>query len=92
MHARRVFPRSNVLTTINSDLNELRAANKDRLGQGTGLEERDRQLVELNVLAEVHWIMQQPSVMKAVRERGMGVHGFVYDSVRKLCVKLETSP
>ena len=48
--------------------------------------------MELNVLAEVHWIMQQPSVVKAVRERGMGVHGFVYDSAQRSCVKLEISP
>ena len=81
-----------MLSSINSDLNELWAASKDRLGQGKGLEERDRQLVELNVLAEVHWIMQQPNVIKAVRERAMEVHGFVYDSVRKFCVKLEISP
>ena len=89
---RHVFPGSNFLTTINSDPNELRVASKDRLGQGTGLEERDRQLVELNVLAEVHWIMQQLSVMKAARKRGMGVHGSVYDSVQRSCVKLEISP
>jgi hypothetical protein len=36
--------------------------------------------------------MQQPSVIKAVRERGMEVHGFVYDSVQRSCVKLEISP
>lgn len=61
--------------------------------QGTGVEERDRRLVELNVLAQVHWIMKQPSVMKAIRERGMKVHGFVYDSVQKSCVRLQiTSP
>jgi carbonic anhydrase len=56
------------------------------------VEDRDRRLVELNVLAEVRWVMQQPSVMKAVRERGMEVHGFVYDLVQRSCVKLEITP
>jgi carbonic anhydrase len=86
------FSLKRFLTSINSDLNELRAAIDNRLGQGIEVEERDRRLVELNVLAEVHWIMQQTNVIKAVCERGMKVHGLVYDSVTRSCVKLEISP
>jgi carbonic anhydrase len=80
------------LTTLNSSLNDLETVSEDKFGHGSGVEERDRRLVELNVLAEVHWIMQQPSIMKAIRERGLEVHGFVYNPVRNSCVKLEISP
>ncbi|PSS08466.1 hypothetical protein M430DRAFT_128467 [Amorphotheca resinae ATCC 22711] len=75
-----------------SSLNDLETVSEDKFGHGSGVEERDRRLVELNVLAEVHWIMQQPSIMKAIRERGLEVHGFVYNPVRNSCVKLEISP
>jgi carbonic anhydrase len=75
-----------------SDLNELREVS-EVFEPDTGIEERDRRLVELNVLAQIYWTMKQPIVMKAVRERDMKVHGFVYDLVQRSCVRLEiTSP
>jgi carbonic anhydrase len=52
------------------------------------VEEHDRRLVELNVLVQYHCAMQQPSVAKAIRERGLKVHGLVYDSEHRSCVRL----
>jgi carbonic anhydrase len=75
--------------TFKSDLSELRELNEAFFKQDTGLKARDRRLVELNVLAQIHWLMQQPSVTKAISERGMQVHGFVYDSAQRSCVRLE---
>ncbi|RFU35511.1 hypothetical protein B7463_g780, partial [Scytalidium lignicola] len=45
-------------------------------------------LVELNVLVQMAWLMQQPSVIKAVAERGMEVHGFVFNPEKDECVRL----
>jgi carbonic anhydrase len=77
-----------MLTTF-SDLDELREVSERFFEEDVGVEERDRRLVELNVLAQVHWVTQQASVMKAIRERGMKVHGFVYNSAQRSCVELE---
>jgi carbonic anhydrase len=77
-----------MLTTI-SDLDELREVSERFFEEDVGVEERDRRLVELNVLAQVHWVTQQASVMRAIRERGMEVHGFVYNSAQRSCVELE---
>lgn len=45
-------------------------------------------LVELNVLAQMTWLMQQPNVLKAIEERGMEVHGFIYNPENGECVRL----
>ncbi|KAH8807971.1 carbonic anhydrase [Xylogone sp. PMI_703] len=45
-------------------------------------------LVELNVLVQMAWLMQQPNVVKAVEERGMEVHGFIYNQEKGECVRL----
>lgn len=71
----------------------MREGSDSFFGHDMEVEERDRRVIELNVLAQVYWIMQQPTVAKSVRERGMKVHGFVYNSDERSCVKLEiTSP
>lgn len=78
---------------FNSDLNDLREVNEPFFEQDHTIEERDRRLVELNVLAQVYWTLQQPNVAEAIHERGMKVHGFVYNPVQKSCVRLDvTSP
>jgi carbonic anhydrase len=50
--------------------------------------ERDRILEEIYVLAETEWIRKQPNVKKAMAERGLQVHAFVYDKIRNRCVRL----
>ena len=57
--------------------------------QDIGVEARNRRLVELNVLAQVYWVMQQVCVRRAICDRGMKVHGFVYNSAQKSCVELQ---
>ncbi len=77
------------ILTIFSDLDELRQVSERFFEQDLGVEARDRRLVELNVLAQVHWVMQQASVKRAMHGRGMKVHGFVYNSIQRSCVELE---
>ena len=52
------------------------------------LEERDRILEEVYVLAETDWIRSQPNVKKAISNRGLQVHAFVYDKAQNRCVSL----
>jgi hypothetical protein len=54
-------------------------------------QERDRILEEVYVLAETEWIRKQPNVKKAMAERGLQVHAFVYDKMQNRCVRLVES-
>ncbi|MCJ1317597.1 hypothetical protein MMC15_002922 [Xylographa vitiligo] len=47
--------------------------------EGVGKEERVQRLVEANVKAGVRTLRENPNVVKAVAERGVKVHGLVYD-------------
>lgn len=47
-----------------------------------------RQLAEISVLAEIDWLKQQPNVQAAIAERGVVVHGFVYDREAGRCVRI----
>ncbi len=49
---------------------------------------RHRRLEEVYVLAEVGWLKRQPNVQKAIQERGLQIHAFVYDKVTNTCVRL----
>lgn len=49
---------------------------------------RHRKLEEVYVLAEVGWLRKQESVKKAIEERGLQVHGFVFDKESGGCVRL----
>jgi carbonic anhydrase len=54
-------------------------------------EEHDRILEEIYLLAETEWIRNQPNVEKAMNERGLQIHAFVYDKVQNRCVRLVES-
>lgn len=54
-------------------------------------EEHDRILEEIYVLAETEWIRNQSNVEKAMNERGLQIHAFVYDKVQNRCVRLVES-
>ena len=43
------------------------------------------------MLAETEWIRKQPNVKKAMAERGLQVHAFVYDKMQNRCVRLAES-
>lgn len=38
--------------------------------------------------AEVEWLRSQPTVAKAIAERGLKVHAFVFDKEEEVCVRL----
>jgi carbonic anhydrase len=40
------------------------------------------------VQAEVEWLRSQPTVAKAIAERGLKVHAFVFDKEEEACVRL----
>jgi carbonic anhydrase len=74
------------------DLNILHAANDAYLDGddfSVGKVHRDRHLEEVYVLAECEWLREQPTVKLAIEERGLKVHGFVFDKNKMACVKLE---
>lgn len=73
--------------TIYSDLSKLRKANENFLASKPE-ETRDRHLVEIYVLAEANWLKTQPTVKKAIEERGLQIHSFVFDKEKEKTVRL----
>ncbi|OBT90925.1 hypothetical protein VE02_00248 [Pseudogymnoascus sp. 03VT05] len=69
------------------DLSRLRAAN-DALLPDMETVKRDRHLAEVYVQAEVEWVRSQPTVAKAIADRGLKVHAFVFDKEEEACVRL----
>ena len=78
---------SHPLTPHPRDLSHLRAAN-DALLPDLEPTQRDRHLAEVYVQAEVEWLRSQPTVAKAIAERGLLVHAFVFDKEKEACVRL----
>lgn len=69
----------------------LHAANETYLRDHDALmaeEQRNRHLTEVYALAEVEWLKKQPVVAKAIQERDLKVHAFVFDKKTKVCVRL----
>ena len=71
-------------------LRSLRSQHYDALA-GLSPEERTQKLVEENVLAGVRTLKQNSSVIEAIKERGLKVHGLVYDISCGQLKELETS-
>ncbi|KFY19609.1 hypothetical protein V491_04334 [Pseudogymnoascus sp. VKM F-3775] len=69
------------------DLSRLRAAHEEHFPH---LEptQRDRHLAEVYVQAEVEWLREQPTVAKAIADRGLKVHAFVFDKEKEASVRL----
>ena len=82
--------KSLLLTPIR-DLSKLRRAN-DALLDGVSQEARDRHLAEIYVLAEADWLRTQPTVAKAIAERGLQIHAFVFDKSKEATVRLIENP
>jgi len=77
------------------DLSTLHKANEAYLNEadkGMDAEERSCRLVEVYVLAEGEWLKKLPSVAKAMKERGLQVHTFVFDKQKNASVTLKLSP
>lgn len=69
------------------DLSKLRKANESFLSSKPE-ETRDRHLVEIYVLAEANWLKTQSTVMRAIEERGLQIHSFVFDKEKEKTVRL----
>lgn len=72
-------------------IRDVRAAHKVELAAITDPAKRVERLVELNVIAQVNSVKRNEIVAEAITERGLEVHGFVYD-VGKGAVKLMECP
>lgn len=68
-------------------LKEVRAKYKDEL-EGLGEKERSDRLVELNVYEQVRSVLKNANVQQAVEERGLEVHGWVFDVGTGVCKEL----
>lgn len=73
------------------NIRDVRAAHKAELAAIADPAKRVERLVELNVIAQVNSVKRNESVAEAISERGLEVHGFVYD-VGKGAVKLMECP
>ncbi|KAL7271673.1 hypothetical protein RUND412_005549 [Rhizina undulata] len=71
------------------NIRDVRAAHKDELNAITNPEKRAARLVELNVIAQVHSVKRNDNVLEAIRNRGLEVHGLVYDVGSGMCELLE---
>lgn len=69
------------------DLSKLRKANESFLSSKPE-ETRDRHLIEIYVLAEANWLKTQSTVKKAIEERGLQIHSFVFDKEKEKTVRL----
>ncbi|KAK6536202.1 hypothetical protein TWF281_000445 [Arthrobotrys megalospora] len=72
------------------NIRDVRAKNMTELDNIKDPELRVRRLVELHTKAQVHNVLHNANVIDAMKERGLKVHGFVYDvangKIRKLKV------
>ncbi|KAI5777489.1 carbonic anhydrase [Geopyxis carbonaria] len=66
-------------------IREVRAANADEL-KALGPKEASNRLVELNVQEQVRSVLKNANVQEAIEERGLEVHGWVYD-IANGCLK-----
>jgi hypothetical protein len=76
--------------TMPRDLSELHALN-DTICSSLPASARNRHLVEIYVLAEANWLRSQPGVAKAIAERGLQIHAFVFDKEKETCVQIVES-
>lgn len=71
------------------NIRDVRARNIKELMAIDDEEARIRRLVELNTVAQVHSVLHNANVIDAMRDRGMKVHGFVYDVANGKIRRLE---
>jgi len=51
--------------------------------------DRDRRFAEIHTLSQAKFLMQREDVARAIRERNMKVHAFMYDADKGECVELK---
>jgi carbonic anhydrase len=60
-------------------IRDVRARHKEELIKITDPQKRCNRLVELNVIAQVHGVNRLANVQEAIADRGLKVHGLIYD-------------
>jgi len=71
------------------NIRDVRAAHKEELSEIKNLADRVERLVELNVIAQVNAVRRNQNVVEAISERGLEVHGFIYDVGKGLVKQLD---
>lgn len=60
-------------------IRDVRAQHLEELEAIEDPKDRAKRLVELNIIAQVHSVKRMPNVQEAMAERGLEVHGVLYD-------------
>ncbi|KAI5801621.1 carbonic anhydrase [Peziza echinospora] len=60
-------------------IRDVRAKHKDELAAISDPQKRCNRLVELNCIAQVHGVNRLANVQEAIADRGLKVHGLIYD-------------
>lgn len=68
-----------VLNEWLAPVRELRRKHKAELDVLKSVDEKANRLAELNVLNSLETLKQNPVVQKAIKERGLTIHGVIYD-------------
>jgi carbonic anhydrase len=70
------------------DVDDLYECCKVQIDEIDDVSDRNRRFAELNVWKQVEGLSRKPSVEKAIHERGLKLHAFMYDSSQNACFEL----
>lgn len=70
-------------------IREVRAKHEEELNALESAEAKSNRLVELNVVEQVRSVLKNANVQEAIEERGLEVHGWVYDIASGECKVLQ---
>jgi carbonic anhydrase len=64
------------------------ARRPSNIAQMSSEKSREQRLEETYVLEEADWLRSQTNVNKAIQDRGLKIHAFVYDKNKNSCARL----
>jgi len=73
------------------DITILHTLDEEHLRKDEGMTDRhqiEHRLEEIYVLAEIDWLKRQTNIQKAIEERGLQIHAFVYEKDKNQCSRL----
>ena len=74
-----VFAGSECLDVTDEDQHRLRRKNKVELEKLPNDDARSARVAELNVQQSIEVLKQHPAIKRAIAERGLSLHGLIYD-------------
>jgi len=73
-------------------IREVRSKHQKELDACEDMKAKSDRLVELNVKEQVMSVMRNANVLDAIEDRGLEVHGWVFDIASGVCKQLEIEP